>query len=299
MTQEERQLIDRYIDNSLTGVELRDFIDKLEADVDFKKKVSFHNLLIEGIQEAEDKRLISLIEKSLHYKKPKVPFALKLIVTFFLVTIGGITLWNYIGPGSTGERRNYFSLDLFRYKKKDSIIDTLTAESATSEKAYTSKNKDTLDTVSEGSKTDEVIDSTNTNQLNATDIIVKKDQLIITYYLYPTDIRNTISSQNNEIAPASSINSVKGNIENEISENVPENISNYTVEFWVSPINYRGYQLLNDKIVLFGIERPDAVELIRSGNKLWMKYGSDYYALEQGEHFESFVELNEIPFSLQ
>ena len=114
MKQEEKILIDRYLENSLTGIELKEFLDRLENDVKFRNEVSFQNLLIEGIQLAEDKRLIDSIEKFISYRKPAIPTALKLIVTFFIITIGGIILWNYIGPDSVGKKHNYFSLDYFR-----------------------------------------------------------------------------------------------------------------------------------------------------------------------------------------
>ena len=87
MNIEEKQLIDRFLQNKLTGFELKDFHDRMESDSNFRKKISFHNLLIESIQEAEDKRVVDSLYSYIGYKKPVIPFALKLIVTFFIVTI--------------------------------------------------------------------------------------------------------------------------------------------------------------------------------------------------------------------
>ena len=91
----------------------------METNTKFRKEVSFQNILIEGIQHAEEKRLITSIQKVISYRKPVVPFALKLIFTFLIITIGGIILWNYIDPGTTGKKHNYFSLDYFRRNNSD------------------------------------------------------------------------------------------------------------------------------------------------------------------------------------
>ena len=92
MTTQERSLIDRYIDNSLSGVELKEFMDKLDSDENFRKSVSFHNLLIESIQVAEDNRVEKSIVEKIGYKKPLIPTGLKLIITFLFITGTGIIL---------------------------------------------------------------------------------------------------------------------------------------------------------------------------------------------------------------
>ena len=64
-------------------------------------------------------------------------------------------------------------------------------------------------------------------------------------------------------------------------------------------MNYKGYKLINDKLILFGIEEPDAVKLYSKENKLWMKYGQDFYFLEPSEDFGSLIKTNEIPSALK
>ena len=67
----------------------------------------------------------------------------------------------------------------------------------------------------------------------------------------------------------------------------------------MSPVNYRGYKLINEKIILFGIEEPDAVQLFSKEEKLWMKYGQTFYCLEHSDNFESFVPTSEIPSAIK
>ena len=56
---------------------------------------------------------------------------------------------------------------------------------------------------------------------------------------------------------------------------------------------------LNNRLILFGIEEPDAVRLFSKNGKLWMKYGQDFYFLEPSETFGSLIKSTEIPFVLK
>lgn len=62
---------------------------------------------------------------------------------------------------------------------------------------------------------------------------------------------------------------------------------NFAVEFWKSPINYRGYKLGRSKIVLFGIYQADDIALLSIGNTLFLKNRDFYFKLEPTENFLS------------
>lgn len=297
MKQEEKLLIDRYLENSLTGIELKDFLDKLESDETFKKEVSFQNLLIEGIQYSEYKRHITLIKESIDYKKTSVPFSLKLIFTFLLITTGGIVLWNYIDPGSTGEKHNYFSLNFLRKLNKDST-NIHTENSVSKIKKTMLKNA----VVSEDSSLNGGDTHTENNSLNQSDtseIVVKKDQLLISVNMKLIDLIDQNSKDDNAESSISKKSADKLNPTAGLPESNNRRSEFYIVEYWVSPVNYKGYKLVNDKLILFGIEEPDAVQLYSKENKLWMKYGKDFYVLEPTEEFESLIKINEIPSALK
>ena len=298
MTQDERLFVDRYLAGSLTGLELKEFIDKLESNEDFKKDVSFHNLLIEGIYEAENKRVTSAIEKHIGYEKPFVPIALKLIVTFLIFTAGGIVLWNYIGPDKEAKRQNYFSLDFFRKHSIDTIVPAVEADNNQKIRKMESKKTiaqtDTIINQSEAINVDTgIISPTETSE-----IVVKKDQLLISFILKPIDINE--ATTNNESSSSIANSTVdKLNPSGGLPEIDRRKIENYYIEFWVSPVNYIGYKLSKDKLILFGIEEPDAVQLYTKEDKLWMKYGKEYYTLVESDDFESLINSEEIPSALK
>lgn len=292
---EEKILINRYLENSLTGIELKEFLDKLENDVKFRNEVSFQNLLVEGIQLAEDKRQIDSIEKFISYKKPVIPTALKLIFTFFIVTIGGIVLWNYIDPDSAGKKHNYFSLDYFRKNKTDTIdINTKGNLPSLNKKPLTKSFSSNAEGLSP-KKIIPVSNSSLTDLSDSTEIVVKKDQLLISIKLLAEDLSDgKTEAEKNESSIAKSTVE-KLNPSGGLPEIEERSTIEYMVEFWVSPVNYKGYKLIGNKLILFGIEEPDAVHLFSKNEKLWMKYGQDYFSLMQTENFESLIKSSEIP----
>ena len=194
MTTQERSLIDRYIDNSLSGVELKEFMDKLDSDENFRKSVSFHNLLIESIQVAEDNRVEKSIVEKIGYKKPLIPTGLKLIITFLFITGTGIILWQYIGTGTLQSRRKIFNLDLFRKsvvkqeKEESSDKVVLKSKEKQSEVILESTESQSVEspTIEDNiSDQDSSIATTNSEEDN---LVVKKDQLLVTHSLKVTGL---------------------------------------------------------------------------------------------------------------
>jgi hypothetical protein len=285
MNVDEKLLIDRYIEGLLTGSELKSFQDKMESDNDFNKKVLFQKKLIHGIRVSEDNRLINAIVQKINYRKPRVPFALKLIFTFFGFTVAGIVLWNYIGTNSTDNKNKYFTFEFYKQRYEQTFITDSSKRTFTSEKPiYYEKEissiQDSVLVISEILKTQE-----------DTEIVVKKDQFLISYSLLPI----TIDEYQNE--NALQLNDSNTNVSTQYinEENSELNTKGYEVEFWVSPVNYRGYKFQNDKLILFGIDEPDAVTLYSKEKKLWMKYQKEFYRIMPSENFESFMVSAEIP----
>lgn len=311
--QEGRILIERYLDGSLSGLELQQFMDRLERDDDFRRKVSFQNLLQEGIQMADDDRIKQALVSATGYKKSKVPFGLKLIATFFLVTLLGIILWDYVGTNSNHSPRSYFSFSFF--KKKESPPEEIKSDKqSTRKKEEKQTPPEPTGSVEESSmepdlenpeKSAEQIlqqdtDTTNIASKDQPDFVIKKDQLLISYQIAaiekgsPSDKPETNTAAGSSLSQSAveKLNPSAGLVEKEIPT------ANYEVEFWISPINYRGYKLINNKLILFGIEEPDAVKLFRIEGDLFMRYGNDYYRLWPGTEFMAYKRVRDMDLPL-
>jgi hypothetical protein len=298
MNIEEKQLIDRYLQNKLTGFELKSFHDRMESDSNFRKKISFHNLLIECIQESENKRVNSSIQNYIGYKKPAVPFALKLIVTFFIVTLSGIVLWNYLGPSSTGNKHNYFSLDFLKKKKglesNQVPVESKEDSEISSNQVKIAPAKNTVDGFDEHYENPSA-DTNNLYTENGEDIVVKKDQMLVSIYLKPIAMEiDSLGKNDTNIAGTKTVSDMLNPSADLPEDNVSKS-ENYLVEFWVSPVNYTGYKLSENRLILFGIEEPDAVELYSGKNKMWMKYDHKFYNLERNDQFVSLRLSSDIP----
>lgn len=287
MNQEEKSLIDRYLSDSLTGSELSAFISKMNSTPEFKSRVEMHRVLIKGIQYAEDGRLTNMLEKHINYEKPLVPYALKLILTFLIVTVGGIGLWNYLGP-EDNQKTTIFSFDFLKSRRDT----TISQSEATTPVAFKpppkihKPAKDSMVNADAEHKRDTAILAD-----QSTEIIVKKDQLLISFVLKPIDVEELLKPKEplNENLPPKEHDAFQQS----------NRTQSFKVEFWVSPINYRGYKLLQDKLILFGIEEPDAVQLFSNEKNLWMKYGREFYALHQTDEFESLVQTGEVPQAIK
>lgn len=68
---------------------------------------------------------------------------------------------------------------------------------------------------------------------------------------------------------------------------LPSNIMR--IEFWRSPINYTGYKMSSNRLVLFGSFNADEIRLEYVNDKVYLHYKNNYYPLEINDDFQSLV----------
>jgi hypothetical protein len=76
------------------------------------------------------------------------------------------------------------------------------------------------------------------------------------------------------------------------SKSQNKNKNTLRVEFWKSPINYKGYKISVNKLIIFGIDQFDMISFKMMNNVLFMKYMSDYYQIDKTIDFKPLVLLN-------
>ncbi len=122
------------------------------------------------------------------------------------------------------------------------------------------------------------------NQKSADNFIVKKDELL--------DSKNfeVINLQQNENAnPSDSIlEKVSG-----IKDTKKNILASFKVEFWQSPINYKGFKMTKNKIVLFGINPEDNLKLFHLNDDIFMKHNQNYYKLYFTDDFKQFEKVTD------
>jgi hypothetical protein len=298
----DRNLINRYLSGNLSGTELENFRGQLENDQPFKAEVNFQSLLRSGILFSRQEELKKKILENINYRKTKVPYALKLIVTFFFVTMLGITFWFYVGKESSTQTKVNL-LFPFLTKEKEKVPDKKNSKdklvSENSGKDDTTGRDDGVRNPKEEVaivKEEEASGNENHDTIQASsedkDIVIKKDQMLISFSLPVIEKSSEKKSQENTSGNATEnvvqkLNPAAGVPEEETISSVIE------TEFWVSPVNYRGYKMSKNKLILFGIEEPAAVKLFRLNDGLYMKYGNDFFHLNSTFEFLSYQRLKE------
>ena len=59
------------------------------------------------------------------------------------------------------------------------------------------------------------------------------------------------------------------------------------VEFWKSPVNYKGYKKGKNKLVIFGLDQFDMISFKMLNKILYMKYISDFFQIDKTVEFKS------------
>ncbi len=63
----------------------------------------------------------------------------------------------------------------------------------------------------------------------------------------------------------------------------------YTLEFWQNPLNYKGYRVVRDKVVLFGLSPEKSYQLFRKNDQLLLKGGGQEYLLRETTSFTPLI----------
>jgi hypothetical protein len=123
--------------------------------------------------------------------------------------------------------------------------------------------------------------------VNEEKIVVKKDELVQTIQI---DVKKIPSKDDLPVADLkkdSTLSEISG-----ISKTAE--VLRYSVEFWESPINYKGYKMANKKIVLFGLEDDyEHSTLYYYDKKVYLKHNNNYYLLENTYEFKPLKKITD------
>ncbi len=112
-------------------------------------------------------------------------------------------------------------------------------------------------------------------------VTVGKDELLET---------RVIEIVTNKIRKISAIDSLLADV-----ASVPTAASNtlhtITVEYWQSPINYKGYKMNGTKIVLFGLSPDEPLSITELNNDVFLKHGNSVYKIMLCNDFRSLERM--------
>ena len=153
------------------------------------------------------------------------------------------------------------------------------------EKADDTENKEESTSGRDTLKSAVVKDSVNPGFVAGDDIVVRKDELLSTKTL---EVFNLSATANKATAKDSLLLKVSGIKDDKNSEK-----QMFNVEFWSSPLNYKGYKLGKYKMVLYGIASADGLKIYKLDDELYLKYQSLVYHLEYTADFRQYERITD------
>ena len=116
------------------------------------------------------------------------------------------------------------------------------------------------------------------------EINVRKDEMIA---------MRTISVMNiNEDTDKSTTDSLLQTVSG-IRDDSKNALVSFKVEFWQSPVNYRGYKMGKNKIVLFGMKEDDDVQLYKIKDEIYLRQNENFYRMDYINEFRAFEKVND------
>ena len=101
------------------------------------------------------------------------------------------------------------------------------------------------------------------------DIVIETEELIETFKCTLVDLSSTTESRKKQDSLAATIAGVPTS-----SKQV------YTVEYWVSPLNFKGYKMANNKVVIYGFQSKESFKLMKLESSIYAMYEGVFYSLK-------------------
>lgn len=171
---------------------------------------------------------------------------------------------------------------------RDTIVDlTSTKETrvlrynkplTTIERQYETNDASNLDSTISISN---AVDSSKTNSVNNEEIVVRRDELLKSLLVEAIVIGKPIPSAKSD----SLLNLFQGG--------QASNDNNYRVEFWQSPVNFRGFKLIRNGIITFGLDPEDVTRLFEFNGTLILRNGATYFKLYPTDRFMPYQRITD------
>lgn len=105
------------------------------------------------------------------------------------------------------------------------------------------------------------------------EIIIKKDEMVSFKAVELQLVENGKETTGDSLA--NKLSGVK-------KENTP---LFFKVEYWMSPLNYKGYKMLKNKIILYGINSAESVKLYKLDGVIYFKSSASLYKMDYTAEF--------------
>ena len=298
-------LIERFVEGALTGAELKEFQERMTSDASFKAEAEFYNLLLSGIRISREQELEKFITTHVSVRHYTPRSVIAIVIVMLIIIAAGVGVWNYLERDSFNENKNFFTTAFFtdQINKAVNAVSNGRQKQAKRNSAKTNAVAPIDSSIDEEAASQPISDSaamasarehSGDTLSEDENIVIKKDELISTVEMVvvnKTQEQGAHGEKPKESLAKETAEKLNPAAQLPVEENAYSNT--LQVEFWQSPVNYKGFKLLNNKLVLFGIDRPEAVKLYSLNNQLYMQYGQLVSKLNPTYDYQSFLALKE------
>lgn len=112
------------------------------------------------------------------------------------------------------------------------------------------------------------------------EIVVMRDELLRTIFIDAVTISKSLSAKSDSL-----IQNLQGG-----NQTKP---GNYRVEFWRSPVNFKGYRLLRTSVITFGLDPDEPLKLYDLNNTIYLRSGNSVFRLQLTDKFLPFKRVTD------
>lgn len=123
--------------------------------------------------------------------------------------------------------------------------------------------------------------SQSSTSINNEEIVVRRDELIKSIVIEAIKIGKSNSNPKTD----SLINVFQGG--------QASNDDSYRLEFWQSPVNFRGFKLIRNGIITFGLDPEDVTKLYEFNGTLILRNGASYFKLYPTDRFMPYQRITD------
>jgi len=147
-----------------------------------------------------------------------------------------------------------------------------------------STKKNSLILNADTSNTNILRDSTSENVNYMDDVVVRKDELLFIKTLEVINLSPITITDNSK---DSLLQKVSGVNEDRL------NTKQFFIEFWQSPLNYKGYKMSKHKLVLYGIPSAEGIKVYKLEDLIYFKNLGVVYKLDYASDFKPYERITD------
>jgi len=129
---------------------------------------------------------------------------------------------------------------------------------------------------------DSFIRSQHKQTISSEDIFVAKDQLLCVKLIEAKGVEGIQSSKSKNL----------DSLLTDERSNAKSSTLLFDVEFWKSPINYKGYKRTKNHVVIFGVYQTEITSLKYLNKNLFLVYDNKYYQIDNSTEFKPLIPVN-------